>query len=246
MDSQIFIPSCDICGDITFLLDRYPCLFEPQTFENYHLNVYQEYLLRYTSNVYNQCKSCSYPEVHTKIETGITMAKDVWRNAISNQKLFCQLDNCVKKEFINDDLIKIRDILIEENPIDVLNCYYVQKIIDLNLPRCANCLSCLDFISNLEIVVKLITQKMTVKKAKEIVYFNKKADIADQLSQLVNVSPKPKFHTIKIYEKSDKKLVYLDSNIFMELEKASPDREFKKAILCSKKRIMITTTAHHT
>lgn len=235
MDSQIFIPSCDICGDITFFLDRYPCLFKPQRFENYRLNVYQEYLLRYTSNVLDQCKSCPQPEVQAKIKTGITMAKDVWCNSISNQKLFCQLDNCVMKEFINDDLIKIRDTLIEENPIGVLNFYYVQKIIDLNLPRCANCWSCLDFISNLEIVVKLITQEMTVKEAKKRVYFNNKADITDQLLQLAGVSTKPKFHTMKIYEKSDKKLVYLDSNIFMELEKVSQDCEFKQAILNSKK-----------
>lgn len=234
MDSQMFIPSCVICNQIIYLLDKYSDLRKPQETNSYHFNVFQEYLLNYISGVLDQCKLCINPKIQEKMKSYFDSTKDIWNKAISKQELFYQIDSCSQKKIINKHLIKIRKILIEGNLIDILNSYYLQKIIDLNIPRCTDCLSCIDFISNINIIAGLINQTMTVKEAKEILYYNQQLDIIDTLFELTNGSPKPRFNTTKLYNKSDKRLVYLDSNIFMDIENKTPNINEMQAILFSK------------
>lgn len=234
MDDQIFTPSCDICMDVAFCLGRYPLLCEPQNLKDYHLNVYQEYLLKYTSGLMCKCKSCCHHEIQEKLDHYRINAAKVWETSIPSQELFCNLDNCLKKNLINDHLIKIRDALIEERPIGVLNVYYVQKVLDLNLTQCVDCESCLDFMFNLHIVTHLLSGKMTIKEAQAAIYYDKHAGISDHLAFLASIMPEPEFHITETYTPNGKKLIYLDSNVFMEIEKVPEDGEFRQAIERSK------------
>lgn len=235
MDTQIFTPSCDICMDVSFALDRYPSLCKTQSVIYYHLNVYQEYLLKYISSLGCKCRSCHHYEIQEKLERYRDNAAEVWEAAIPLEEMFCNLDDCLKKNLINYHLVKIRDVLIEDQPIGVLNFYYMMKVLDLDLPRCVDCGSCLDFMSNLSIVTRLISKKMTIKEAKAAIYYDKQAGISDQLISLANIMTEPEFHITGSYTPNGKKLIYLDSNIFMDIEKVPESSELWQAINRSKK-----------
>jgi len=227
MDSQLFSHSCGICDEIAACLARYSSLSRPQGIETHHISIYQEYLLKYISTLPRQCERCHHPEISSEIRKWLTCAEDIRQHNILRQETFYNLNRCAVNGLINEHLVKIRDALINDHPIGILNYYYVEKIIELDLPRCVNCQPCLDFILNFEIVVKLITKEITIQEAQIRVDFDEKARSTDYLYELANSLPKAEFHITGVYEKTEKKLVYMDSNIFMDLESTSEDSTIK-------------------
>lgn len=219
MEDQILTPSCDICKDVAFCLDKYPSLCEPQNFKDYHLNVSQEYLLKYISGLMCKCRLSQHCEIHEKLKRYHINAEKVWEKATLSQDLFCNLNNCLKRQVINNYLVKIRDILIKEKPINILNFYCIQKVVDLELSQCMNFESCPDFEFNLSIVTRLLSEKITIREAQALIFNYKNAEIADRLIFYIDTMPKPEFHSMGLYTPNGNKLIYLDSNIFMEFEK---------------------------
>jgi len=230
MNNKDYEPLCGLCNEIVYILDKDELLTKEN--ESYRINVAQGYLYKYIENVLKKCDLCNINNNLIILKNYFEKNKGVWKNSQCNMKNFLKKTDCELKEIINKDLEYICNAFIENESIEIFDFYYIQTIVELHLPRCVNCSSCLAFISNLEIVVKLLNKTMTIDDAKKENHVYKLADISDRLIAEYIKSPQMEFNIAGSYFKNkDKLLVYLDSNIIMEYEK---DASFWKIIQNSK------------
>lgn len=214
--------------NLKLFLENYPVLCETQDFRYFHINCYQEYLFKYISNIIKKCKICPHKNIKEDLQKYLLISNNVWNNSISLCKLFDTMHICYKTSIVNKYLITIRDNLIIDKPIPILSIYFIQKILHFNKYICLNCQSCLDFKFNIDLVIQLLKKEIDIESAKKMVYTYTQLSYIDEMLDCEYLLPMPEFNIMGLYQRNKNKLVYLDSNVIMDIEN---DSTFNKLLL---------------
>ncbi len=258
LEDFFLLPSDDVSTELLFFLEKYTeQLCGQYDVGLFRLNSYQALLFQYISQI---IKLGIHTEIEQKLVRYYQKAYRVWESAYASQKEFisfingkdgrdddrdCDQDNqeyCKIRSVLLDDLQLIRDVLLQEEPIGVLNFYFIFQLQKFSSKICMLHGECLDYYFNYKLIVDLINREIDTTEARKQLHEWEKAKLTDRLIEDAIKLKAPSFNIKGHYEPNEKKkLIYLDTNAIINVEKNEQSEKaknigYKRSLILKSKR----------
>lgn len=258
LENFFLLPSDGVSTELLFFLEKYTeQLCGQYDVGLFRLNSYQAFLFQYISQIIElgihteiEQKLVRYYQKAYKVWKSAYVSQKEFFEFINGEDSRdngkeddrdCEEDNindrvsgkdshedCKIRAVLLDDLQLIRDVLLQEEPIGVLNFYFIFQLQKFSSKICMLHGECLDYYFNYKLIVDLINREIDTTEAKKRLHEWEKAKLTGRLIADAMKLKTPSFNIKGHYVPNEKKkLIYLDTNAIINVEKNEQSEKAK-------------------
>lgn len=215
VDKSFYIADEIIDEILSFLRQDDICCHQQRYKNEFVLDVYRLYIKTLLEKALNKSNDKIDKKKREQLGSYYSKFEPMWIKIAGNIKKFdpCSL-KCIANEYMECRLNSI----IKSEDQNYFDAFFLLFINDLRLPICLEHDSCLKFISNYRILSKVISGEISITEAQKDILCFRQAERIDELIDLLFKMKEPQFNINEKYQKHGKKLVYLDTNVFIKVE----------------------------